>query len=405
MKQRSRRVFIVAGEHSGDILGGKLMQAMRSRSQTPLIFAGVGGEHMESEGLRSIFPMTDVAVMGPAAILARLPKLVRRVYQTVDAGLQSSPDLVVIIDSPEFTHPIAKRIRRVLPDVPIVGYVSPTVWAWRPGRARKMKPYVDHLMALLPFEPAEHQRLGGPACSYVGHPMIERQPWIDGLDPRVLRSKLNLTPGRPVVCVLPGSRPNEVRNLMAPFGRALQLIAERRGPIEAVLPVVASVRPLVEAQLADWPIRPHLVHGDEDKFRAFRLADAALAASGTVTLELAMSGAPMVVAYRVGPLTAQLRFLVKASSVVLANLVLGENAFPELLQQDCEPEKLAAALAPLLSDTPERRRQLAALGRIRSKMLLEDGAPSDKAAEIALGALGSPALPLAPSRQPLRKAS
>ncbi len=405
MKPRSRHIFIVAGEHSGDHLGAKLMAAMKRQSQSPLIFSGVGGEMMEAEGLKSLFPLSDVAVMGPAAILARLPKLVRRVYQTVEAARLASPDGVVIIDSPEFTHPIAKRIRKHDPSIPIVDYVSPSVWAWRPGRARKMRPYVDHLLALLPFEPQKHAELGGPPCTYVGHPMIEKQPWIDALDPGALRAKLGLAASRPVLCVLPGSRPTEVRRLMQPFGDAVKLIMERIGPIEVIIPAVPSVRHLIEAGLAGWPLRPHLVEGETDKFSTFRLCDAALAASGTVTLELGMVGTPMVVAYKVDAIAARLRFLLKVHSVVLANLVLGENAFPEYLQEDCTAEKLAAAVVPLMSDTPERRRQLGALGRIREKMLLDDETPSQRAARIVLQTFGAPTYAAGPLPEPLRRAS
>lgn len=405
MKPRSRHIFIVAGEHSGDHLGAKLMAAMKRQSQSPLIFSGVGGEMMEAEGMRSLFPLSDVAVMGPLAILARLPKLVRRVYQTVDAARLARPDGVVIIDSPEFTHPIAKRIRKHDPSIPIVDYVSPSVWAWRPGRARKMKPYVDHLLALLPFEPQKHAELGGPPCSYVGHPMIEKQPWIDSLDASALRAKLGLEASRPVLCVLPGSRATEVRRLMQPFGEAVRLVMQRIGRVEVVIPAVPSVRPLIEAGLAAWPLVPHLVEGETDKFTAFRLCDAALAASGTVTLELGMAGTPMVVAYRVDPIAARLRFLLKVPSVVLANLVLGENAFPEYLQEDCTPEKLADAVVPLMSNSPERHRQLAALGRIREKMLLGEGSPSQRAASIVLETFGAPVYSAPPLAPQLRKAS
>jgi len=384
LKPRSRRIFIVAGEHSGDLLGGKLMAAMKQKSETPILFTGVGGEMMEAEGLRSIFPLSDVAVMGPLAILARLPRLVRRVYQAVDAALTAEPDGVIIIDSPEFTHPIAKRIRKKKPLVPIIDYVSPTVWAWRPGRARKMRPYVDHLMALLPFEPEAHRQLGGPACSYVGHPMIEKLDWIMGLDAAELSGRLGLDPGKPVLLVLPGSRQTEVKRLMQPFGEAVGLIQEQAGPLEVIIPVVASVRPLIKEALGAWPIAPHLVAGESDKFKAFRLAKAALAASGTVTLELALAGVPMVVAYKVDELFSRLRFLLKVPSVVLANLVLGENIFPELLQENCTVEKLAEAIMPLLTDTPERARQLAGLDRIASKMLLDGTTPSERAAETAI---------------------
>jgi lipid-A-disaccharide synthase len=385
---QTKRIFIVAGEHSGDVLGGKLIEALKAKAGADAFaFAGVGGEHMEAAGLRSIFPLSDVAVMGPAAILARLPKLVRRVYRAVDAALAFNPDAVVIIDSPEFTHPIAKRIRQRRPSIPIIDYVSPSVWAWRPGRARKMRPYVDHLLALLPFEPAAHARLGGPACAYVGHPLIERASWIDGLDTEALRSRLGLRSELPVLLVLPGSRSSEVSRLMAPFGETLRALREKAGPFDVIIPAVSSVRGLIEQALPAWPQQPHLVEGESDKFTAFKLAQAALAASGTVTLELGVTGAPMVVAYRVDPVAARLRFLLKVHSVVLANLVLGANAFPEFIQEDCTPAKLSAALAPLLKDTPERANQVAALAKIREKMFLPEGTPSGKAAEIVLSIL------------------
>jgi lipid-A-disaccharide synthase len=388
LKPRTRRIFIVAGEHSGDQLGGKLMAALKEKSDTPILFSGVGGDAMAAQGLHSIFPIADVAVMGPLAILARLPKLVRRVYQTVDAGLKAEPDAVIIVDSPEFTHPIAKRIRKRRPLIPIVDYVSPSVWAWRPGRARKMRPYVDHLLAILPFEPAAHERLGGPPCTYVGHPLIEKVGWIRGLDTMQLAGRLGLAPGRPVLLVLPGSRPTEVRRLMQPFGETVRLVQERLGPVEVVIPVVASVRPLIEAGLASWPLRPHFVEGETDKFTAFRLTTAALAASGTVTLELALSGVPMVVGYKVDVLASGIRFFLKVPSVVLANLVLEENAFPEFIQDKCTPEQLADALQPLLRDgSAERAKQLAGLGRIPEKMLLNGTTPSERAAETVLAVL------------------
>jgi lipid-A-disaccharide synthase len=390
---QAKRIFVVAGEHSGDVLGGKLLRALLNKAgRESFTFAGVGGEQMEAAGLSSIFPLSDVAVMGPVAIIARLPKLVRRVYQTVEAALAFEPDVLVIIDSPEFTHPIAKRVRQRRPDIPIVDYVSPSVWAWRPGRARKMRPYVDYLLALLPFEPEAHARLGGPPCTYVGHPLIERAAWIDGLETASLRARLDLTPGLPILAVLPGSRPSEVSRLMAPFGDAIRLVKRETGPIEIIVPAVPSVRHLIEEQLPSWPQQPYLVEGEEDKFRTFKLADAALAASGTVTLELGVTGTPMAVAYRVDAIIDRLRFLLKVHSVVLANLVLGENAFPEFIQEECTPEKLSAALLPLLKDSPQRIAQRAALTKIREKMFLPEGAPSEKAMEAVLKilSLGAP---------------
>jgi len=382
---QAKRVFVVAGEDSGDVLGGKLLRALQDKAgQGSFTFTGAGGEHMQDAGLSSIFPLSDVAVMGPAAIIARLPTLVRRVYQTVEAILAFDPDILVIIDSPEFTHPIAKRVRQRRPDIPIVDYVSPSVWAWRPGRARKMRPYVDHLLTLLPFEPEAHARLGGPASTYVGHPLIERAAWIDGLETASLRARLDLTPGLPVLAVLPGSRPSEVSRLMEPFGEAIRLLKRDAGPMEIVMPAVPSVRRLIEEQLPSWPQQPYLVEGEEDKFRTFKIADAALAASGTVTLELGVTGTPMAVAYRVDVIAARLRFLLKVHSVVLANLVLGENAFPEFIQEECTPEKLSAALLPLMKDSPQRAGQRAALAKIREKMFLPEGTPSGKAADAVL---------------------
>jgi len=384
MKPRSRHIFIVAGEHSGDALGAKLMAALNKASEAPLVYSGVGGEEMAEMGFKSLFPLSDVAVMGPLAILRRLPLLVRRVYQTASGAIAAEPDLVVIIDSPEFTHPIAKRIRRRNPAIPIVDYVSPSVWAWRSGRARKMRAYADHVLALLPFEPDAHARLGGPPCTYVGHPLVEQYDWMRGLDAGELAARLGLDRARPVLVVLPGSRATEVRRLLPAFGATLARLQERGLDPQVILPTVSSVRPQIEAGLETWSAPVHIVEGAADKFRAFKLADAALAASGTVTLELALAGAPMVVGYKVDALAARLRFLLNVPSIVLANLVLQDNAFPEFIQEDCNPETLSTALAPLLHDTPERDSQRAAVDRVRAILLSPGDRPSEKAAQVVL---------------------
>jgi lipid-A-disaccharide synthase len=348
-------------------------------------YVGVGGAQMAQQGLVSQFPMEEVAVMGLGAIVARLPTLVGHVYRTAAAAVAAEPDALVIIDSPEFTHPIARRVRRRRPEIPIIDYVSPSVWAWRSGRARKMRNYVDHVLALLPFEPDAHHRLGGPPCTYVGHPLIERQPWIAALDTEPLARRLALPPDTSLLLVLPGSRPSEVARLMQPFGEALTRLIERGRKFEVVIPLMESVRGLVEQYLPAWPKQPVLLSGEEDKFRAFKLARAALAASGTVTLELALVGTPMVVAYKVGALTAAAaRPLITAPSAVLANLVLDERAFPELIQEYCTPVNLASALAPILDEGPARQRQLAALARIPARLRLPSGTPSDAAADVVL---------------------
>jgi len=241
------------------------------------------------------------------------------------------------------------------------------------------------VLALLPFEPDAHARLGGPPCTYVGHPLIERVGFIAGLDTEPLAKRLALAPDTHLLAVLPGSRASEVGRLMQPFGEALAKLIARGCKFEVVVPVVETVRDLIERHLPAWPKKPLLVSGEADKYRAFKLARAALAASGTVTLELALAGTPMVVAYRVGaPTAAVVRGLIRAPSVVLANLVLDGKAFPELLQEHCTPGNIASALAPLLEEGPARARQLSALARVAPRMHLPQGTPSEAAADVVL---------------------
>jgi lipid-A-disaccharide synthase len=378
------RIFIVAGEHSGDRLGGKLLSALRQRLGAKLELAGVGGPDMEAEGLVSLFPMHEIAVMGIGAVLRRLPDLLARIRRTADAAIAFAPDVLVLIDSPDFTHRVAARVRKSRPEIPIVDYVSPTVWAWRPGRARKMAAYVDHVLALLPFEPEAHRRLGGPPCTYVGHPIAERLDWMRGLDTAALASRLGLVPGRPVLVVLPGSRIAEVRDLMPIFGETVRRVEAELGAVELILPQVESVAPFVEAGLDSWPRRPHIVTGETDKFASFRLATAALAASGTVTLELAAAGTPMVVAYIARGINVVIRHFLTVPSVVLANLVLGRNVFPEFIQGDCTVDKLAAATLEVLRDGETRAAQLVALAEIPGKLAPPASHPSEAAADIVM---------------------
>ena len=378
---RALRVFIVAGEHSGDHLGAGLIRALRERVPA-LSLSGVGGDAMVAEGLRPLFPLSDIAVMGFVPVLARLPRLLRRIRETADAAVAAKPDVMVIVDSPDFTHRVARRVRALAPSVPVVDYVSPTVWAWRPGRAPAMRAYVDHLLALLPFEPEAHRRLGGPPCTYVGHPLIER---LDALRPTPAEAAAR---ARPTLLVLPGSRRSEVGRLTAVFGKAVGRVAEGVPGLDVVLPAVADRAEEIRARVASWPVAPRLVTGEAAKLAAFRSARAALAASGTVTLELALSGVPMAVAYRVSPLETWLRFVVKVPSIVLPNLILGDNAIPEFLQGACTADALAAALLPLLGDTPARAAQVAAFARLDAAMRIAPGStPSAEAARVVLATL------------------
>jgi lipid-A-disaccharide synthase len=375
------RVALVAGEHSGDQLGFKLMRALRAATGGAIEFSGVGGEAMEAEGLKSLFPISDIAVMGILPVLAKLPTLLARIRWTADAIVAAAPDALVIIDSPDFTHRVARRARAALPRLPVVDYVSPSVWAWRPGRAKAMRAYVDCVLALLPFEPAAHERLGGPRCVYVGHPLIER---LDELRPNADEARRR-DASPPVVAVLPGSRRSEISRLMSDFGGALGRLSQTDGPMDVVLPTLPHVREEVVARAENWPVTPRIVTGEIEKFSAFRTARAALAASGTVTLELALAGVPLVGAYKVSWLEEQLKYVIKAPSILLPNLILESSVIPELLQEDCNPAALAEALAPLLRAGPARADQLDALSRLDARMRLVDGrAPSDNAAAAVL---------------------
>ena len=370
-----KRIFVVAGETSGDHLGADLMAALARRHAGAIEFSGVGGPAMAAAGLASLFPMSDIAVMGLWPVLERLPLILRRIRETAEAAIASRPDLLVLIDSPDFCHRVAKRVKKTHPDQKIVLYVSPTVWAWRPGRARKIAAFTDRLLALLPFEPAAHRILGGPPTVYVGHPFLARLAEVRPPQPR----SAPLDAGRrPVVVVLPGSRRSEVTRLMEPFGGALGRLVDAVGPVEVILPAVDHVRAEIEARLETWPVKPTIVSGEAARFAAFVRADAALAASGTVTLELAFAGVPMVAAYRLDALgrlikrfldvPAPLRELLPVRSALLPNLVVGEKVVPEFIDEDCRPDALADALVAVLRDGPARTAQLTAFERFEMRM-------------------------------------
>jgi lipid-A-disaccharide synthase len=382
-KPRPLSIYLVAAEESGDALGAALANALRASAGRRLEFAGVGGRAMQAVGIVSPFPINELSIVGVSAIPRRLPLILRRIRETADAVVAARPDALVIIDSPDFTHRVARSVRARAPAIPIIDYVSPSVWAWRPGRARKMRHYVDCVLAILPFEPAAHARLGGPPCIFVGHPLIERLSDLRPDADETLRRRTD----PPRVLVLPGSRISEIRHLLAIFGSAIADVAARAGPLELVLPTVPHLVAAVTAGVASWPVKPRIVVEPVEKWAAFRGARAALAASGTVTLELALAGVPTVAAYRVTCIEAIIARLARISSrlksVILANLVIGENVVPEFLQQDCTPKNLADALLPLLADTPERSRQIDAFARLDRIMAVE-GSPSAKAAATVL---------------------
>ena len=386
MSARDPHVFLVVGEESGDRLGASLIAALRQRTQGRVQISGVGGAHMAEQGIPSLFPLGDLAIVGFSGIPAALPKILRRIRETADAVVAARPDVLVIVDSPDFTHRVARRVRARAATLPIVDYVCPSVWAWRRARARAMRAYIDHVLALLPFEPKIMAELGGPPCSYIGHPLIER---LSELRPNELETRLRLT-DPPLLLVMPGSRAGEIRRMAAVFGAAIARVAEQFGATEVVVPAVPGLVDEVRRATASWSVPARVVPDNDEKHEAFRTARAALTKSGTSTLELAVAGVPMVAAYKVS-LVEELvaRLLIKVPSVILANLVLGENVVPELLQRDCTAERLAKALLPLLSDTPERRGQIAAFARLDAIMGIGEAAPSDRAASVVLDCVGS----------------
>lgn len=380
-------VFVVAGEESGDQLGAHLMDALVALHGAPVAFRGVGGRRMATRDLASQFPMSEIALFGFTSIIVHIPRVLRRIRETVAAILARPPDVLVLIDAPGFNRRVARQVRRRNPDIPIVFYVSPTVWAWRPGRAAEMRPYVDQLLAILPFEPEVHRRLGGPPTTYVGHPISERLTEIRPNAEEARRRDAR----PPQVLVLPGSRRNEITRLSPLYAAVLARVEADHGPIDWVLPAVAQHRDLIGREVAAWPVKPRIVDGEAAKFAAFRSARAALACSGTVTLELAVAGVPQVVAYRTGWLEAQIaRRIITAETAVLANLVLGEKVVPEFLQEYGTVEAVVAALAAVIADGPGRQRQREAFARLDTVMDFAGEAPSVKAARIVLASLRRP---------------
>jgi lipid-A-disaccharide synthase len=380
------KIGIVVGEVSGDALGAKLVPALHARfSSYDLEFIGTAGPLLQRQGMSSFFPLADIAVMGIVPVIKRLPSLMRRIRETADRLIAAKIDCLIIIDSPDFTHRVARKVKAALPNIPIIDYVSPSVWAWRPGRAKDMRAYIDHVLALLPFEPVAHQTLGGPPCTYVGHPLIERIDLFHSSSDEEARRLSD----PPILLVLPGSRRSEITRLMPIFGETLARIKHIHGQdFDLILPAVDHLRDEIETAVKSWAVMPRIIHGEAAKYHAFRKAYAALAASGTVTLELALAHVPMAVGYRVGAIEGQIRHFVNVSSVVLANLIIGENVVPERIQSACNAEQLTADLLPLLSDTEERRRQLKGFDRLDHLMAIEEGSPSVKAADVIARYIG-----------------
>ncbi len=346
------RLFVIAGEPSGDRLGAALLAGLRSL-EPDLVAEGVGGPAMIEAGLESLFPMEALSVMGLTEVLPRLPGLLRRRDETVAAIARMRPDALLTIDSPDFCLRVAARARAARPDLRVIHYVAPSVWAWRPGRAARMARHVDHVLALLPFEPPPMEA-AGMTCDFVGHPVVAEPPAA----PEEVAA-LRALAGDAVALVLPGSRMGEVTRLAPVFGAAL---ARLPPGFRTVVPTVPHLEATVRDRVRGWPGDPIVVTAAAEKRAAFALATAALAASGTVSLELAASGTPMVIAYDLSWLSWQVvSRMMRVDTATLPNLVSGTRAIPEFLGPDCRPGPIGEAFARLLTDPAARAAQAHAL--------------------------------------------
>lgn len=382
---RDFSIYLVAGEPSGDLLGAKLMMALKRQTRNAVQFAGLGGSHMHAQGLESLFSYRELSLMGFWEILPHIPRLKRRIAQVAEDILQKKPDVVVTIDSPGFNFRLVKQLRADSRSAGIkfVHYVAPTVWAYKPKRAAKIAPLFDKLLTLLPFEPPYFER-EGLACEFVGHPVLEDD--YSKADGAAFREKHGILPHDPILLLLPGSRPKEIRQHLAIFMHTLDLLTARFGHLTEVIVVPPGMRKEIEDHLAEWPGHPLVVSEPEEKHDAFAASTLALVKSGTVTLELACAEVPMVVTYRVSPVSAWLlRQMIKVKYVTLVNILLNKAVIPELLQERCQPDYLAHELAGMLINRDIGRKQKRQAHAALAMLLPENGkSPSELAAQSVL---------------------
>ena len=381
-----RHVMIVAGEPSGDALGGALLDDLIKKYPGKMRFSGLGGHYMERAKFRSLFPLRTVTVMGFFEVIRYLPKILRGTTKLVDHACQDPPHVLVIIDSPDFTHLVARRIKKRLQNTVVVNYVPPSLWAWRKGRARKIRKIIDHLMVLYPFEKKFFQKEVGRPCVYVGHPALRYLSNDDASEKAAsaaFQRLHGLSPKDPVLLLCPGSRVHEHSRLLPIFHDTIVRLKQNNPRLQLVLLTLKDMKDAVRHQVDSWPWPVALSYNSKEKRGAFACATAALAASGTVSVELGLCGVPMVVAYKTSFLSGFIgQRLVKVASVVLVNLVLKKNVIPEFLQGDCKAAKLALALSPLLKNTPSRQTMVQHLRDFKGIMTQGIDKPNDKAATL-----------------------
>jgi lipid-A-disaccharide synthase len=337
------RFFLIAGEPSGDRLGAALMAGLKTL-HPDVSFSGIGGPLMQAQGLQSLFPMEELSIMGLVEVLPKYLHLKRRIREAAAACLACQPAALITIDSPDFCLRVAAQVKAAKPMQRTIHYVAPSVWAWRPGRAAKMAKVIDHVLALLPFEPP-YMTAAGMSCDFVGHPVVS--------EALATPAELALLPAGqgPLILTLPGSRRGEVSRLMPVIGETLAQLKAVHPTARVALPTLRGVADLVRSLSADWPIAPQIIEDAALKRAAFAAADVAIAASGTVSLELAANGCPMVIAYDMNPLTLWLmRRAALIDTVTLVNLVSETRAVPEFIGERCRADLIAAALLDLLQN-------------------------------------------------------
>ncbi len=367
-------IYLIAGEASGDFLGAQLMKALWSNNPT-ISMKGIGGDLMTAQNFSSLFPMQELSLMGIAEIIPHLPRLMKRIQQTVDDIVAQKPDILVTIDSPGFCHRVAKAVKKKLPTLKIVHYVAPSVWAWRPGRAKKLGKWVDHLLTLFPFEP-EYFLPHGLATTFVGHPLLEQDIHSDP----TFRERHDIPDNIPVVTLLAGSRRGEVERLLPLFCQ----VAQNFPGVHIVAPTLPVFANIISQTLTKANLSHTVTTTTADKYAAFYASDAAFAASGTVSLELALTGLPMVIGYKLSPVTCFLaRHLIKINHVCLVNILLNKNVVPEYLQDACTLDNLTAVLSHLLTEQGQQQKPY--LKQATDLLKNPDGLnPSQKAAEVIL---------------------
>ncbi|MGO4450211.1 lipid-A-disaccharide synthase [Phyllobacterium sp. TAF24] len=366
------RLAIVTGEESGDLLGADLVQALRRQYPGEVTLMGVGGEHLQALGLNSLFDQHEIALVGLTAIVTKLPQLIRRISQVAGAIVAAKPDCLIIIDSPDFTHRVARKVRAADPAIPIINYISPSVWAWRPERAKAMRGYIDHVLAILPFEVQALKDLDGPPATYVGHRLVTHAPLLEAAKTNRAREGKLGDRAQHSIIVLPGSRKAEITSLSKPFGEAIELLASRGNRFTLTLPTLPKVEPLVRQLTADWKVQPNIVVGEAERLKAFAEADAALAASGTVSLELALARIPTVLSYRPDWLARMfIAPRIKVWSAALPNIIADKRVVQEYFNQFVRPGPLAREIEQLLRPGYARSLQLDGFDEIADLMRTE----------------------------------